>query len=62
MTRRPLRTVILPLLAIAVLGGLGALFFLERRCAQEGGQFWWSRVACEAGARPVILQGDIHRV
>ena len=62
MPQRPLRTVILSILAVAMLGGTAALVFLERRCTQAGGQFLWTRVACEAGARPVILQGDIHRV
>jgi hypothetical protein len=62
MPLRPFRTVILSVLAIAMLGGTAALVFLERRCAQAGGQFRWTRIACEAGARPVILQGDIHRV
>lgn len=62
MLRRPLRTLVLSALAIAALGGTVALLLVERRCAQTGGQFRWIEVACEAGARPVILQGDIHRV
>lgn len=61
MSRRPLRTLILSILAIAILGG-GALLLLEWRCDHAGGQFRWTQVACEAGARPIILQGDIHRV
>lgn len=62
MTQRPLRTLIFSVVAMAVLGGVGAMLLLERRCSAAGGQFVWTEVACAATSRPVILQGDIHRV
>jgi hypothetical protein len=46
--------------AIVVAGGV-VLVLLQQRCLANGGTFEWTRAACERD-RPVILQGDIHRV
>ncbi len=37
------------------------LVALRGRCQAAGGTFDWTRATCD-GARPIILQGDIHRV
>lgn len=49
-------------LAAVLLGATGAFLVMRQSCATAGGQFVWTQVACEVGSRPVILQGDIHRV
>lgn len=61
MPRRLVRTLILAGL-VAVVAASVALIVLQRRCIADGGQFDWGGVACTAGSRPIILQGDIHRV
>ncbi len=61
MPQRPVRTLILAGLAAAIAAGV-ALVVLQRRCIADGGQFDWGGAACTAGARPIILQGEIHRV
>jgi hypothetical protein len=55
------QTYVLAAAAAIVVAGGGVLALLQQRCQANGGTFQWTRAACEA-SRPVILQGDIHRV
>lgn len=52
------------LVLITLVVGVAAawMLLLQRRCSKEGGAFEWFTVTCTTGERPVILQGDIHRV
>lgn len=58
MRKKPLAVAVLVVLGLAGL----ALVTLQRRCIALGGSFDWFTASCAAGAPPVILQGDIHRV
>lgn len=49
------------LIAVIVVAAAG-MALLRHRCDTAGGTFDWWTISCAAGARPVILQGDIHRV
>jgi hypothetical protein len=40
----------------------GGLMALRRSCDASGGEFRWSQLSCSTASRPIILQGDIHRV
>jgi hypothetical protein len=48
--------------ACALLSGAALLVLLDRGCRANGGTFDWFAANCDGAARPVILQGDIHRV
>jgi hypothetical protein len=55
------RTYALVALLAGLAVGAASLIVLRANCVNAGGAFDWSRAGCEMD-RPVILQGDIHRV
>lgn len=62
MPHLPARAWLLLSLAAIGVAGTATLALLESRCGAEGGTFTWATASCEKASRPIILQGDIHRV
>lgn len=61
MRKRPQSFWLVSVLVLVLAGG-AALWLMRARCGAAGGQFEWMTAACETSGRPIILQGDIHRV
>lgn len=54
------RGLVLAIAAITTLAG-ATLWLMQQRCRDGGGAYDWASAACQT-SRPIILQGDIHRV